>query len=64
MTTPQMPAAQHDQFDELCAPLEDFEPLPSVSETLEPYDGWSESDWEEKDESLDDMILAGLVAPY
>ncbi len=59
MVTPQMPAAEHAQFDAICAPLEDFETLPTVK-----VDALPENELEERDEALDELILAGLVAPY
>ncbi len=54
-----MPAAEHAQFDAICAPLEDFETLPTVK-----VDALPEDQLEERDEALDELILAGLVAPY
>ena len=54
-----MPATEHAQFDAICAPLEDFETLPTVK-----IDARSEDELEERDEALDELILAGLVAPY
>ena len=70
MTTPQMPSAGHAQFDAICAPVDDFETLPTVAvwtltsqyEAEPAADGELEEDRGE--ESLDDLILAGLVAPY
>ncbi len=70
MTTPQMPSAEHAQFDAICAPVDDFETLPTVAvRTLtshyeaEPVAG-DELEEGRGEESLDDLILAGLVAPY
>ncbi len=60
MSTPTMPSMEHTQFDALTAPVEDFETLPTVSANVER----DESDWEEPDQSLDELILAGLVAPH
>jgi hypothetical protein len=59
MSTPRMPAAEHAQFDAICAPLEDFETLPTVKAAALPED-----ELEQRDEALDELILAGLVAPY
>ncbi len=59
MTTPQMPAAEHAQFDAICEPVDDFETLPTVKVDPVPKD-----ELEERDEALDGLILAGLVAPY
>ena len=70
MTTPQMPSAEHAQFDAICAPVDDFQTLPTVAvHTLtsqyeaEPVPEDEPQD-EDREESLDDLILAGLVAPY
>ncbi len=60
MTTPQMPTAEHARFDAICAPVDDFEPLPTVMAPVE----LEEEDREQPEGSLDDLILAGLVAPY
>ena len=59
MTTPQMPSAEHTQFDAICDPVDDFETLPTVT-----VESLPEEESEERDESLDGLILAGLVAPY
>jgi hypothetical protein len=69
MTTPQMPSAEHTQFDAICAPVDDFETLPTVAmQTLtSQYEAERVADDDPEDpgeESLDDLILAGLVAPY
>jgi hypothetical protein len=57
MTTPQMPSAEHAQFDAICEPVDDFETLPTVTPDPGPED-------ELQEEELDGRILAGLVAPY
>jgi hypothetical protein len=72
MKTPQMPSADHAQFDAICAPVDDFETLPTVAvQTLTSQyetdaDPFPDERFQEEDgeESLDDMILAGLVVPY
>jgi hypothetical protein len=69
MTTPHMPSAEHEQFNAICAPVDDFETLPTVAvQTLtSQYEADPSADEELQDggeESLDDLILAGLVAPY
>ena len=57
-----MPSNDHAQFDSLCEPVGDFEPLPAVvAETPETE---TELPAENEDASLDGLILAGLVAPY
>ncbi len=70
MTAPQMPSEDHEQFDAICSRIGDFEPLPAVMaapaepEALlepEPEDELFE---EERAAPLNDLILAGLVAPY
>ena len=68
MTKVQTPSENHAQFDEICAPIDDWETLPtgagapgapgaSPSPEHEPDD-------EEHVASLDRLILAGLVSPY
>lgn len=73
MTTPHMPSAEHAQFDAICAPVDDFETLPTVTALASParaaQTDWQREEIEEEnetvaDESLDGLILAGLVAPY
>ena len=69
MTTPQMPSAEHAQFDAICAPVDDFETLPTVAgHTLtSQYEAESGADDEPEDhgeDTFDDLILAALVAPY
>lgn len=70
MTRPQMPSAEHAQFDAICAPVDDFETLPTVAvQTLtSQYEAEPVADDELEEgrgeESFDDLILAGLVAPY
>ena len=69
MTTPQMPSADHAQFDAICAPVDDFETLPTVAvqrlisqHEADPFP--EEAYQDDGQESLDQLILAGLVAPY
>jgi hypothetical protein len=62
MRRTQMPTHDHEQFDAICAPVEDFEPLPTVVAT--PPEHELELAPEEEQTSLDGLILAGLVAPY
>jgi hypothetical protein len=57
MKTPHMPSLDHARFDAICEPLEDFEPLPAVRGEIE------DEEWEQPEESLDGLILAGLVSP-
>lgn|GEM_PF-3351312 len=55
--TLQTPSGDHLQFDQLCAEVDEFEPLPAVSSGPLEY----EEDAEET--GLDDQILAALVSP-
>lgn len=57
-----MPSNDHAQFDSLCEPLDEFDPLPAV--VAEPPEHETELPAEDEDASLDGLILAGLVAPY
>jgi hypothetical protein len=59
MSTPEMPAAEHPRFDAICAPVDDFEPLPTVK-----VESLPEEETDEREEALDGLILAALVAPY
>lgn len=52
-----MPSADHAQFYAICEPVDDFETLPTITVDPRPED-------ERQEEKLDDLILAGLVAPY
>ena len=56
--TLQTPSADHVQFDQICAEVDEFETLPTVSSELFEYD----PDGEE-DTGLDSQILAALVTP-
>jgi hypothetical protein len=60
MKTPRMPSPEHTTFDAICAPVDDFEPLPTVKAELETEDEFAE----ERDAPLDGLILAGLVEPH
>ena len=54
----QTPSPDHIQFDQICAEVDDFEPLLAVSS------GVLEREQENEEEtSLDGQILAGLVSP-
>ena len=56
--TLQTPSADHLQFDQICAEIDEFEHLPAISSgPLEFDDGGDE------ESELDDQILAGLVTP-
>lgn len=57
METTQTPSAEHVQFDQLCAQVEEWEPLPEFTSAL-PADAP-----EEGEGPLDGQIYAGLVTP-
>jgi hypothetical protein len=63
MTTLQMPTLDHERFDAICAPLEDFETLPTVVAKT-PLEADEELEIGQTDAPLDRLIFAGLVAPY
>lgn len=56
--TLQTPSSDHLQFDQLCAEVDEFEPLPAVSSGPLEF----EEDTEEAT-GLDEQILAALVSP-
>lgn len=56
--TLQTPSADHVQFDQICAEVDEFETLPTVPSPLPEYDDDGEEDTE-----LDSQILAALVTP-
>jgi hypothetical protein len=56
--TLQTPSSDHLQFDQLCAEVDEFEPLPAVSIGPLEFD-----DDNREDTGLDDQILAALVSP-
>jgi hypothetical protein len=58
MTFPQNPQ-EHEQFDSLCAEVEDYETLPEVTTRPDIAPLLTE----EQTESFDAEILAGLVLP-
>jgi hypothetical protein len=51
----------HEQFEAICAHVGDWEPLPTVVPVSHEQD---EIDVEEQEAPINDLILAGLVAPY
>ena len=51
----------HEQFETICAHVGDWEPLPTVVPVSYEQD---EIDVEEQEAPINDLILAGLVAPY
>jgi hypothetical protein len=55
--TLQTPSTDHLQFDQICAELDEFEPLPAVS-SEQPVD-----DDDREETALDAAILAALVTP-
>jgi hypothetical protein len=61
MPTTQPPSDGRAQFDAICAQLDDFDPLPTV--TPRPADNGHKLEDEERTAPLDELILAGLVVP-
>jgi hypothetical protein len=61
MTDPSKPPTDQSQFDEICAEVQDFEPLPTV--TPVPADLTAEAREGDDTAPLDELILAGLVSP-
>jgi hypothetical protein len=59
----QVPTTEHAEFDALCAPIGDFETLPTVVAALD-ADEAPPSDATQGRQELDGLILAGLVSPY
>ena len=55
--TLQTPSTDHMQFDQICAEVDEFEPLPAVSRVPP----GNEDDGEET--AIDGQILAALVTP-
>jgi hypothetical protein len=56
--------SEHQQFDSLCAQVEDYEPLPDpVPVAGAPVCRPLVDDPDEQLASLDEVILAGLVSP-
>ena len=51
----------HEQFEAICAHVGDWEPLPTVVAVSYEQD---EIDVEQQEAPMNDLILAGLVAPY
>jgi hypothetical protein len=66
MPPTQPPSDGRAQFDAICAQLDDFDPLPTV--TPRPADNGRNNGHKLEDEEqtapLDELILAGLVVPY
>jgi hypothetical protein len=56
------PSEEHQQFDQICSKLTEWDTLPSVRTPLPEHE--PEGRPEEGDAALDGLILAGLVAPY
>jgi hypothetical protein len=56
--TLQTPSPDHVQFDQICAEMDEFEPLPAVASGPLEYDEGSE-----EETGLDDQIFAALVTP-
>jgi hypothetical protein len=54
----QTPSGSHVEFDAMCAEVDEFEPLPTVS--ARPHERESQ---DEEETPLDGQILVGLVSP-
>jgi len=61
MAQMQTPSTVHAEFDHMCELLEDFEPLPTYATA--PHEPAPEPEPEREKDSLDQLILAGLVSP-
>jgi len=61
MQTMKTPQTDHAQFDELCARVDDWEPLPAIA--VAPVQPDASNDDEQEAAPIDGMILAGLVSP-
>jgi hypothetical protein len=61
MPDPQNPTDTHPDFDKMCAEVEDFELMPTV--TTNPAAPAQDLTEEERTAPLDEVILAGLVSP-
>jgi hypothetical protein len=61
MTEERPPGAQPERFERLCAELDDYDALPTLSP---PPERGAHHDEEGRSERLDDHILAVLVSPY
>ena len=55
------PSPDHGEFDQMCAEVDEFEPLPTLAAT--PYDADDADEADEAETPLDGQILAGLVSP-
>jgi hypothetical protein len=63
MPIPPPPSDGRAQFDSICAQLDEFDPLPTVTPRPASSNGHELED-EERTAPLDELILAGLVLPY
>jgi hypothetical protein len=61
MQTMKAPQTDHAQFDELCARVDDWEPLPAIA--IGPVQPDASNEDEQQAAPIDWMILAGLVSP-
>lgn len=76
MTSPQMPSEDHKRFDAICSRVGEWEQLPAVLgtpaslETLVEPEAPADSEeqhellQEERAVRMNELILAGLLAPY
>ena len=61
MNTLQMPSTDHEQFNEICWHVGEWEHLPAVKGEPAEFD---DEPIEDQEAPLDGLILAGLVSPY
>jgi hypothetical protein len=58
----QTPSPEHTEFDAICSRVEEWETLPAVITT--PAEQTYETEDNEEIAPVNELILAGLVAPY
>lgn len=59
------PSHEHPRFDQICAGVDDFEPLPAVDQSAAtPFAPPVAEEPESEDWPLDGLILSVLVSPY
>ena len=56
------PTHEHPKFDALCAEVDEFETLPTVTVAPAPQTNGHEPDLDEHTAPIDEQILAGLVS--
>ncbi len=56
------PQHDHTAFDAICAELDEFESIPTVTPNVDVREPQSQLDRDTQAEPIDEMILAGLVS--